>query len=39
MKEIEKYINDMDLSQEAPVNEPERQYYFIKKALKCYGKI
>ena len=32
MKEIEKYINDMDLSQEAPVNEPERQYYFIKKA-------
>ena len=32
MKEIEKYINDMDLTQEAPVNEPERQYYFIKKA-------
>ena len=32
MKEIEKYINGMDLSQEAPVNEPERQYYFIKKA-------
>ena len=32
MKEIEKYINEMDLAQEAPVNEPERQYYFIKKA-------
>lgn len=32
MKEIEKYINSMDLSQEAPVGEPERQYYYIKKA-------
>ena len=32
MKNIERYINEMDLSQEAPITEPERQYYFIKKA-------
>ena len=34
MKNIERFINEMDLSQEAPVTEPERQYYFIKKARK-----
>ena len=32
MREIEKYIENMDITGEAPVNEPERQYYFIKKA-------
>ena len=29
---MEKYIDEMDLTLEAPVEEPERQYYFIKKA-------
>ena len=32
MREIEKYIENIDITVEAPVNEPERQYYFIKKA-------
>jgi len=32
LKNIERYINEIDLSLEAPINEPERQYYFIKKA-------
>ena len=32
MKNIEKCINEMDMTLEAPVTEPERQYYFIKKA-------
>ena len=32
MKNIERYINEMDLTCEAPITEPERQYYFIKKA-------
>ncbi|MBQ8803559.1 MAG: tRNA (N6-isopentenyl adenosine(37)-C2)-methylthiotransferase MiaB [Tyzzerella sp.] len=32
MKNIEKYIDNMDITMEAPVSEPERQYYFIKKA-------
>lgn len=32
MKQINDYINDIDVTKEAPVNEPERQYYFIKKA-------
>lgn len=32
MKNIERYINEMDLTKEAPVTEPQRQYYFIKKA-------
>ncbi len=35
MKNIEQYIEEMNLMQEAPVNEPERQYYFMKKA-KAY---
>ena len=30
--EIEEIIDQMDLSQEAPVNEPQRQYWFMKKA-------
>ena len=30
--EIEKIIDAMDLSQEAPVEEPQRQYWFMKKA-------
>ena len=32
MKNIEKLINEMDITVEAPVTEPERQYYYIKKA-------
>ena len=32
MKEMMQYIDNMDITQEAPANEPERQYYFIKKA-------
>ena len=32
MKNIEKLINDIDITVEAPITEPERQYYFIKKA-------
>ncbi len=38
MKQINDYINDIDVTKEAPVNEPERQYYFIKKARE-YVKI
>ena len=34
MNTMEKYIDEMDLTLEAPVEEPERQYYFIKKARK-----
>ena len=32
MKDIRQYIDMIDITKEAPVNEPERQYYFIKKA-------
>ncbi len=32
MKQLNDYINDIDITKEAPTNEPERQYYFIKKA-------
>lgn len=32
MKLIETSIENMDLAKEAPVSEPERQYYYIKKA-------
>ena len=32
MKEMAEYINDIDVSKQAPVAEPNRQYYFIKKA-------
>ena len=38
MNQINDYINDIDITKEAPVNEPERQYYFIKKASE-YVKI
>ena len=30
--EMKKIIDAMDLSQEAPVEEPQRQYWFMKKA-------
>ena len=32
MKELEKYIDSMDITKEAPTTDPERQYYYIKKA-------
>ena len=32
VKEIKNLIEHIDLTQEAPVTEPERQYYYIKKA-------
>lgn len=32
MKDIMQYIECVDLTKEAPAHEPERQYYFIKKA-------
>ena len=32
MKQLNNYINDIDVTKEAPATEPERQYYFIKKA-------
>lgn len=32
MKQLNDYINDVDITKEAPTTEPERQYYFIKKA-------
>ena len=39
MKEIERQIEDMDLAMEAPINEPERQYYYIKMARTYVEKI
>ena len=39
MKEIERQIENMDLTLEAPVNEPERQYYYIKKARTYVEKV
>ena len=32
MKNIEKYMDSIDITKEAPTNDPERQYYYIKKA-------
>ncbi len=32
MKDLEKYIDSMDITKEAPTTDPERQYYYIKKA-------
>lgn len=32
MREMEKHIEEIDIKTEAPLNEPERQYYYIKKA-------
>lgn len=31
-EEIDKMIDEMDITKDAPVEEPMRQYYFIKKA-------
>ena len=31
MKDLEKYIDGMDITKEAPTTDPERQYYYIKK--------
>ena len=39
MKEIERQIENMDITLEAPVSEPERQYYYIKKARTYVEKI
>lgn len=39
MKEIEKYIEGIDLTLEAPTEEPQRQYYYIKKAREYVQKI
>lgn len=39
MREIAAYIEEMDLSLEAPTKEPERQYYFIKKAREYMKRI
>ena len=39
MKEITNYIENMDLTKEAPISEPERQYYYIKKARTYVEKI
>lgn len=36
--EIEKIIDGIDLSKPAPEHEPERQYYFIKKARQLVKK-
>ena len=32
MKDLKKYIDSMDITKEAPITDPERQYYYIKKA-------
>ena len=32
MKDLEKYIDSIDVTKEAPLDDPERQYYYIKKA-------
>ena len=34
IKEIEEILDTIDITQEAPAEEPMRQYYFIKKARK-----
>ena len=39
MKQIKTSIENMDLAKEAPVSEPERQYYYIKKARTYVEKI
>ena len=39
MKEITKLIENIDLTAEAPIAEPERQYYYIKKARTYVKKI
>ena len=39
MKQIKTSIENMDLAKEAPISEPERQYYYIKKARTYVEKI
>ncbi len=39
MNNIKTYIDDMDLSKEAPTSEPERQYYYIKKAREYVSRV
>ena len=36
---IEKIINEMNINEPAPTEEPYRQYYFIKKARKYVKEI
>ncbi len=38
MKELEQFIENMDITKEAPANDPERQYYYIKKAREYVKK-
>lgn len=38
LKDLDKVIEQIDLNKEAPVSEPERQYYFIAKARKYVAK-
>ena len=33
--ELKHIIDDIDLTEEAPAEEPARQYYFIAKAASC----
>ena len=39
MNDITVCIENMDLTKEAPINEPERQYYYIKKARTYVDKV
>lgn len=32
LKDLDKVIGEIDLNKEAPVNEPDRQYYYMAKA-------
>ena len=34
LKDLDKVIGEIDLNKEAPVNEPDRQYYYMAKAKK-----
>ena len=36
--EIDQLIENMDLTQEPPIKEPERQYWFMKKARQLVRK-
>lgn len=39
MKEIRREIENIDITQEAPTTEPQRQYYYIKKARNYVSKL
>lgn len=39
MKEVEQYLTDIDLTKEAPLTEPKRQYYYIAKARDYVKKL